>query len=636
MRASFISLALLLLPAVALAEAETEETRTIAVTANRYPTDVEQIGRSIEVRLREELDDQEVRSLTDAVQNVSGVRMFDLGGPGAPGTTPTEIRGFRSGGTQILYGGMTLSDPSSVSGTFENFFSHLNLMDVESVEVLKGGAGVLYGSDAQGGAINLIPRMPEAGFKGEAVLEAGSFDTYSEQGLIQVGFERGGVLATASRVDSGGLDTHGNYGNTTASVLGTYEVFPERLTITPVFRFIDVNIDLNTSPMLDEVGNLVPDLDTDRNKSDVRAYFAGLKSDLRLTENITTKLKVYFNDIDREFFFDFSGFESASDFQGESLNLDSQTDFELASLRSVVSVGFEFEHQEFESDTGDLVDKAQRNQVGFFLYNKTSLFDELVDVSGGARVTHISDIDETNYTLEGAVSAKVPGDTGTRLHASIAEGFRAPTLFESKGTTIDFNTGIPVRVGNPDLDEEESLSWDVGVEQAFFEDRFVADLTFFQIDADETIIFDFANNTHLNGGGGKTQGIELSLLAKPTDWLLFRGAYTHLDRAEGLDGERRQRTPRDWFALTGVVKCERFTFSSELRYRDSQDIEFFGIEERFREVDVTVLDAAARYRLVDEVELFVRADNLFDVDYTEAGYNMPGASVYGGLRLKLG
>lgn len=611
------------------------------ITANRVETQIDNIGRSIDVREAHELEQHQTQTLTDSVQNVSGVRMFDLGGPGAPGVTPIEIRGVRTGGTQLLLNGLVLNDPSGVTGTFDAFFPALTINDIERIEILKGGTGVLYGSDGQGGVINLITKSPKPGLFGGVSFEGGSYDTYTESASANAGTERGGLFSSVTRIDSGGLDTHGNYENTTLSLIGEYEVIPDVLSLSPVFRAIGTETDLDTNPSLAEDGSVIPNQDTEKNNSENAATHVALTGRFTPNDWIDVRGSVYYNDIDRDFFFDFDGFESTSEFLGESLATELQSTFEIPALLSALTAGVKFEHQESDTTSDDFEDSAQRDIMSIFLYNQMELLDERLQLAGGVRLAEMSDLDLTISKLELSGVFHFPGDT-TRLHSSIAQGFRAPTLFESQGNIADFDTGGLVHVGNKDLEEEESLSWDAGLTQDIFsakdnsDDRLSLDVTFFQIDADQTILFDFANFSHFNGGGGKTQGIESALFYQPCPEFYLRGSYTNLDRAEGLDGERRQRTPKNWFALSGVTQLEKFTVSAELRFRDSQEIEFFGIEERAEEDEVTVFDAAVTYQVTRKLQLYVRADNVFDVDYTEAGFHMPGASIYGGFRMQLG
>lgn len=629
-------LLLLLLPGFVAAEPEAlVPVPEIFITADKFEESIDNISRSVEVRTAEEVEHLQARSLTEAAQNVSGVRITEVGGPGAPGLNPIEIRGFATKGSQVMLNGMTLNDPSSVNGTFENFYSSLTVFDLQRTEFLKGAAGVLYGSDSQAGAINMILQDPEVGMRSAAQIETGSYNTLSTNALLNAGVEKGGLVLSGSHFDTEGIGKVRDFESTTASAYGEVELVRDAVTIKPLFRFIDSNSDIDNQPSATEDGQIIPNQATERNNSDVRSSMFALTAETSPMMFVEQTTNVYFLRNDRDFFFDFDGFISTSEFQGDSFNADHQTTFAVDALKSKLSVGVDYEHQQVDNNSGGVLDKAQRDQTALYVYNKTGLMDELLQIGAGARVSTISDISKTIAKLETSASYLFP-ESDTKLHSSIAQGYRAPTLFESKGNLLDYTTGEVVKVGNQNLDEEESLSWDFGVEQGLFDEMFVFDTTFFQIDADETIIFDYPGQTHLNGGGGKTQGIENALLFKPVDNFYLRGSYTHLDSAEGLEGARRQRTPRNWYALTAVGQLGAFTASGELRYRDTQNLEFFGVPTAVEEDDVTVFDVAVTYTATPYLKLFVRGDNIFDVDYTEAGYLMPRATVFGGVKVELG
>jgi vitamin B12 transporter len=620
----------------AIAQTETnaeEATVDLFITATPTETQVDNIGRSIETVTRKDIDDLEVHSLTDSLQDVSGLRVVDIGGPGSPGTTPIEFRGFGTKGTQVLYNGLTLSDPSSISGGFESFFSYLNVDDVQSIEVMKGGAGVLYGSDAQAGVINLIPEKPTLGQNYRLSAEGGSFDTFTEVAGVNAGNERGGIVATVSRIDSQGMDDHGNYGNTNASLIGEYELVENQLSIAPIFKVISVNNDLDSNPSLSPEGKLITNQDKPDDKLDSNAWILGSVLKNTPSERFENKFSIYTVQTDRKYDLDFDGFKSKSDFKGSSFNVEAQSTVDLPEARSKLTGGLEYENQGIDTNSDGTTDDSKRDQYAIFLYDNLDLIEDIWTMGAGARGTAISNTSKFVSTLEASSSVKIP-QTDSRLHTSVAQGFRAPTLFESNGKIADFFGPGVINVGNENLEEENSTSYDVGIEQKFLDDKLVADVTFFQIDADQTIVFDFENLTHKNGGDAKTQGIETSLQYQPLEELFLRASYTHLDTAE-INGEQRQRTPSNWFAITSAYQILGVTLSSQVRYRDSQYIEFYGESDHYKEDDVTVLDLALSKNITEAVELFLRADNVFDADYTEAGYTMPGASAYAGVRVRM-
>lgn len=94
--------------------------------------------------------------------------------------------------------GVYLGRPTSTSGIF---------YDLERIEVLKGPQGTLYGRNATGGAINVLPKRPELGkFSGFASASYGNYDAVNIQAAINVPLgENGGFRIAGTIVDRDGF-----------------------------------------------------------------------------------------------------------------------------------------------------------------------------------------------------------------------------------------------------------------------------------------------------------------------------------------------------------------------------------------------------------------------------------------------
>src|SRR5262245_36318138 len=124
------------------------------VTATRTETPASHIGSSVTVISAEELKINQYEWIYEALRQVPGVDVVRNGGFG--GVTSVFIRGANSNHTLALVDGIELEDPSTINAVVD--FADVPPDNVERIEVLRGPASSLYGSDAIGGVVNIITR----------------------------------------------------------------------------------------------------------------------------------------------------------------------------------------------------------------------------------------------------------------------------------------------------------------------------------------------------------------------------------------------------------------------------------------------------------------------------------------------
>jgi len=144
----------------------------IVVTATRGPRVVSKIPRPVSVVSQVRIDRLAPNTVTDLFRTLPGL---DVTGVGVNQGRPS-IRGQRGQRILLLEDGLRLNN-SRRQQDFGEIPALVDVTGVERVEVVRGPASVLYGSDAIGGVVNIITRVPaREGLHGEASYRHGSVE----------------------------------------------------------------------------------------------------------------------------------------------------------------------------------------------------------------------------------------------------------------------------------------------------------------------------------------------------------------------------------------------------------------------------------------------------------------------------
>ena len=191
---------------------------TVVVTASRVPLELSNVARTVDMMHAHDLQRLPVRSIQDALVFVPGVDLRTRGPYGAQ--SDVSIRGGSYEQTTVLLNGMRLTDP-------QTGHHQLNLplapLDIDRIEVVKGGASRLFGPGAMDGVVNIIPRIPTAssstgsviggdfgyleGRASAALLTGDVHNVLSGQYVKHNGYRQSTDLKLGSAFLSGGLTT---------------------------------------------------------------------------------------------------------------------------------------------------------------------------------------------------------------------------------------------------------------------------------------------------------------------------------------------------------------------------------------------------------------------------------------------
>lgn len=589
------------------AHAQFTELPQIVITPNRAPTEAERSGSRVETVTRMEMDEQDLPLAVDYLERLPGISVSSPGGPGQEGSL--SVRGAPRRYVKTLYNGIDIGDPTNTQ--VQTSYQYLLSGGLDSIEVLKGSQSTLYGSDAIAGVISFSTLGDiEPGVSHILHGEAGSRGTvrggYGLRAANDAG--RAAVNITGFRTDgisaaAGGTERDG-YENVTFDAAADYRI-NDVVSVFGSLLFIDAEADYDdSSPVADNPFNI--------NLSRQIAGRAGVNFDL-MDGRLKNTVSVQAFDIER-------GIRSVSmfgpfdaDYDGQRRKIDYQGSFDVNDWL-LLQYGADHERQtarvtdNFGSDTDDSFSLTG-------LWTQAILEPtELLTLTGGLRYDDHSEFgDHVTYRATGSY---LLGDSGFRLHSSVGTGFRAPSLYELYGPWV----------GNTDLEPEKSVSFDVGVEHRF-NDRFVADVTYFMLDIDNLIEFSGGVYNQVPGTS-RQRGVETSLLYEANDWLSFGMAYTYTHTRDAA-GNRNIRVPRHEVALTAAYKpAEKWTITGLAKFvANTVDSGDFKLD------DYVLLNAKVSYQATESTELYVRGENLLDQDYqTVRGFNTPGIGVFAGFR----
>lgn len=163
-------------------------TETILVTAAGTAQTVDEVSKAVTVVSAQEIDRRDENSISDALRTVPGLRIQQLGGPGT--LARIQARGLRDSDTAVLVDGLRLRDAAGTQGDASSFIQELFVVNPDRVEVLRGSGSSLYGSNAIGGAVNIISDQGGAPTHGQVQFEGGQLGLFRGRGQIAGGFDQ--------------------------------------------------------------------------------------------------------------------------------------------------------------------------------------------------------------------------------------------------------------------------------------------------------------------------------------------------------------------------------------------------------------------------------------------------------------
>jgi iron complex outermembrane recepter protein len=165
---------LMALPAPGMAQERRAALEEVIVTSERRAASLQEVPVSVVAFSPNELAAMTIETLQDLQAVTPNLNVSP--GRGAPNALGFNIRGIGGGGVALYIDDVFFPTGRSI----------LRTVDIESLEVLRGPQGTLFGRNSTGGAVRVTTRKPSDTFAADVEVRAGEFDWFDVEGSLNV------------------------------------------------------------------------------------------------------------------------------------------------------------------------------------------------------------------------------------------------------------------------------------------------------------------------------------------------------------------------------------------------------------------------------------------------------------------
>lgn len=595
----------------------------VVVTGTRNETDVRHLPLTVSVIDRQEIEQSMQPSVLPILtQQVPGLFITSRGimgygvSNGAAGGI--ALRGLSGGSGRMMvlidghpqYAGI-FGHP--ISDAYQSFLA-------ERVEVLRGPASVLYGSNAMGGVINIVTRqLYEEGVKTNVNLGYGSFNTLQSEVTNRIRKGRFTSLISGSY-----NRTDGHRSDMGFEQYGGYAKLGYRVTDNWNLRG-DVNVTHFNASYPGPVS--APLLDGDQSITRGMTSFA-VENKYEKTSGAASFFYNWGNHWINDGYTPSKGetpqesrFLSFDNMMG--LSLYQSTQFFPGNR---ITVGFDwfrygghawnkFVSGEKAGTTSDLVDKHEDELAGYVDFRQD--LGSWLTLDAGVRVDHHSRVG-TEWIPQAGLSFHLPRTI--ELKASASKGFRYPILREMYM--------FPPQ--NPDLKPESMWSYELAWAQHLLDNSLTYGINLFYIDGKNLIVtLPNPNGTGmLNQNTGKIEncGVEGEVAYRIDPHWSVEANYSYLHMENPVVG-----APEHKLYAGAQYTHKRWTVSTGVQYIDNL---YTTVGDNPQTEEFVLWNLNASFRVNRWLDVWARGENLLAQRYEiNAGYPMPRATVMAGVNL---
>lgn len=633
---------------------EVLETPEVVVIATKTEVPIQHVTSAVEVITGEQMQQRRLKTVAEALRWAQGLAVFQSGGPGT--AVDVRMRGGTPEQTLVLIDGAIVN--SATIGFYD--FANLTTDNIERIEILRGSQSMLWGSDAMGGVINITTKRGRETPNLSAFSEYGSFNTIREGASLSGKRGLMDFTGTISRWDTSnfsainyrrGASEKDGFHNWQGSVRlgadlpkdGRFEFnfrWMDGITNFDGFAFNPVTFQADPADVLGAKSQRTQYVFTGNYSQPITSWWSQKLTMARAIDNLASQSGT----IERNIVTGTTapvGFPFSSQIDTTSNRIEWQHNIQVAKPL-LLTAGYQFREQigqstELLDPTFSVPAKLVSSNAGF-ADAQLNLWDRVFGTAGIRQDQYNVFGSATTYRV---TAGYLHHETGTKVRGSYGTGFRAPTINQL------FFPGF----GNPNLQPEKSQGFDVGIDQTLANERIMLSVGYFWtryrnliLSAQDPITCGIgpfgANFCAVNVGLSRARGIEASVkikLLKDLPWIKsldIQGQYTYT-LTNDLTNNQDTRLPKwplnQWSTVISYQPIAALRANLEgrfvgQRYNNVGNVGLIG--------SFYVWNVAATYDVNKRLQLYARADNLFNRKYEEILYfGVPVRSVFGGVRM---
>ncbi len=538
-----------------------------AITPTGEEKPVADVPQSVSVVTKDDIAVSDVHSATDILGTLPGVFVEKTG---QLGRSDVSIRGEGSSGTDISVMIDGRPDKSSIFGCSVTQTFPLN--NVESIEVIRGPASLMYGSDALGGVVNIITRKAREEFEGDAMISYGSFNT--QEYRVRAGSNKGpwNYYFTMDKQSTDGYiaDTAYNGQDQTLRVGYTFQDKSE-LSLSSKYYFCH-----------DEMPNpTISNYWEDYKRGSVDLTYS------KTTDGWNGFIKGYRN-FGEHLFAD--GWNSRDYTDGVIVHGSKK----LLDTNELIG-GIEFKNMDGDVLGGvpKLGEYKMYDYAGYL--TDSQIFFQKLTINAGARYNN-DEVSGTSFNPQAGAVYKVVD--GTTLRANVSNGFRDPDMFHL----------FLEPFSNPNLKPEHVEDYELGINQKLAE-KAALDVVGYIMDGTNLIqmVGNYPAMQFQNAGNFEFKGIEASLKVSMLKYATGELNYSYLNPGQytaDTAGNKVDISMRyDRKKVSGIISGQYVNNYYENNNSTGKIDDFF------------IVNAKVNYKFTKHISAFFAINNIGDKSY---------------------